>query len=145
MKRPLHQFLKDYREPKGFTKYFSETERFETELTNIPGVYVIFSRKQEFVYPKGLSRIIYIGKSEKLRNRIREHFNSYRKLQNLTKPERTEYWRYSRYFYMTEFDAMAAWFTTRGKQTAKQLETDIIDYFYEKYNALPVGNGAFSY
>lgn len=142
---PLNQFLKDYREPKGVTKYFSEIERFDPELTNVPGAYIIFSRNQKFIYPKGQSRVIYIGKSENLRSRIREHFNTYNKIKSLTKVEKTEYWRYSRYFYMIEFDARLAWFTTRGTQMAKQLETDIIDYFYEKYHSLPVGNGAFSY
>ncbi len=143
---PLNQFLpKGFRKPKGVIKYWSEIEELDSSLTTVPGVYVIFSREQKFVYPNGKSRVIYIGMSKHLRNRISDHFNAYRKIKAMTKYEKIDSWRYSRYFYMTKFDAGVAWFTTRGKQTAKSLERDIISDFYDRYHALPVGNGAYSY
>ncbi len=145
MNTPFKQFLSENKKPKGILGYFSEIDKISPDLENVCGAYIFYSRKQSFIYPNGKSKVIYIGKSEKLRDRILSHFRQYKTLRDLKKYERTEYWRYTRYFYMLKFDARVAWFTTRGNQTAKQLETDLIDHFYERYNALPVGNGAFSY
>ncbi len=143
---PLNHFLpKGYRKPKGVIKYFSEIESLDTALANEPGIYVIFSREQKFIYPNGQSRVIYIGKSDNIRNRMSVHFNAYKRIKSMTKAEKIEYWRSYRYFYMDKFDAGIAWFTTRGTQTSKQLETKIMEFFYDKYLALPVGNGAYSY
>jgi hypothetical protein len=143
---PLNQFLpKGFREPKNVIKYFSEIESLDYSLTNVSGIYIIFSREQEFVYPNGQSRVIYIGKSDNLRKRIGVHFNAYNRIKSMTKAEKIGYWTEYRYFYMDKFDAGIAWFTTRGTQTSKQLETNIMEFFYDRYLSLPVGNGAFSY
>jgi hypothetical protein len=36
-------------------------------------------------------------------------------------------------------------FKRRGKQDSKEFESLILNQFYQKYRALPVGNGARSY
>ncbi len=54
-------------------------------------------------------------------------------------------WYYSRYHYMRKFGAEVFWFTCRGTQKPRTLESWLLEYFYDRYQSLPIGNGAFSY
>jgi hypothetical protein len=45
-------------------------------VTTGAGVYIIVSEdKTKFVYPKGISPVIYIGKADNLRRRLKEHLS----------------------------------------------------------------------
>ena len=55
-----------------------------------------------------------------------------------------KWWDYNRYFYMIEFGCDVYFITRKGPQDEKNLESDILGFFYEKYRALPVGNSALS-
>ena len=116
-------------------------------VTTGPGVYIIVSSKgTKFIYPKGTSPVIYIGKAENLRRRLREHFR------NLTdlKDHEEEYlasWSQTqpRYNYMRYHGAHVFLFHCKKTQDAKNLESFIIGKFYEKFRSIPVGNGARSF
>ncbi len=45
---------------------------------------------------------------------------------------------------MIEFGCDVYFITRKGPQDEKNLESDILGFFYERYRALPVGNSALS-
>ena len=56
------------------------------------------------------------------------------------------YWSYSRYNYMRmEGGTELYYLRIQGKENSKALESKVLENYYDKYKALPVGNGAFSY
>ena len=73
MKRDL-LFIKDFRPIHGCD---GETANLvDDDLSGIPakdGVYIIASPQTKFVYPKGMSKVIYIGKANSIRRRLKEH------------------------------------------------------------------------
>lgn len=153
MRREL-SFLKEIKYSQAFrpeTKYNAELDLTEDEIKEVttgPGVYIIVSSKGiKYVYPKGTSSVIYIGKADNLRRRLREH------LSNLTDlRDKEEYYLSNcrqtqpRYNYMRYHGAHVFLFYSRKKtQDAKNMEAEIIGKFYEKYRSIPVGNGARSF
>lgn len=117
------------------------------DVDDVPGVYIIASSdKTQFVYPKGKNSVIYIGKSEHLVQRLKTHkrhlefvmFND----ENLL---RIRLQMFQRYQYMWSFGAKVFIYYCRKNQDAKGMESYILQRFYEKYRALPVGNGARSF
>lgn len=133
-----------YREPDLIIDNIFDFEDF-SEIPEKSGAYIITSHKQKFTYPNGVSKIIYIGKSSNLKRRIQTHKRVVLEIKNLRKDERNSYWYYSRYQYIAKFGGKVYLFTTRGKQDEKNLENKLIENFYDRYFALPVGNGAISY
>ncbi len=117
------------------------------DIENIPGVYIIASSNgTRFIYPKGMNAVIYIGKSEHLVQRLRTHLCNLKEV--MYKDEELLENRIQvcqRYQYMNSFGAKVFIYYCRGTQDAKQLESYILHRFYEKYRALPVGNGARSF
>lgn len=112
------------------------------DICDKKGIYFIVSRKHRFIYPAGASPIIYIGKADNLRQRIRIHC---RETQTAKKEWKTK-WVYSRYNYITmPGGADVYYLTTITSENAKNLESKALEDFYDRYRALPVGNGAFSY
>lgn len=116
-----------------------------SNVPSTPGAYILASEEQAFIYPNGKSRIIYIGKSDNLRSRLRTHRRIIKELSSIKKGERNVAWWYQRYQYLAKFGCRAYFFTIRGTQDAKNLENLLLEHFYDKYLALPVGNGAISY
>ena len=133
-----------HREPFYVVEDLLSFESFR-EIPEIPGVYILASSDQKFIYPNGQSRIIYIGKSEKLRARIKNHKKGITELSSISKGIRGEAWWYTRYQYLVKFGCRAYFFSPRGTQEAKNLENQLLGQFYYKYLALPVGNGAISF
>jgi len=115
-----------------------------TDFPTYPGVYVFVSHNQKFVYPNGMSRIIYIGKAENLKARLSTHKRHLKELANLPIKEKSINWWYARYHYMSAFGCKVFCFRVKGKQEAKNLEHKLLSYFYHRYYAMPVGNGAIS-
>lgn len=97
MRRDLG-FLKvsDYSQPFRLKRcHDDEINLSKDEICNVTtgaGVYIIVSADNtKFVYPKGSSPVIYIGKADNLRRRLNEHLNS---LENVREYE--ELWLKSR-------------------------------------------------
>lgn len=120
-----------------------------TDISSIPekkGAYIFASSSQAFVYPNGNSKVIYIGKADNLKVRVKTHWKHILEVQNTKRMDRHTLDYYSRYQYLAKFKPIVLFcFTTRGKQEAKNLESDLLKHFYNRYLSLPVGNGAFSF
>ena len=138
-------FLKEFREKHDGFIYdildFSEINLIPT----LPGAYILISHDTKFIYPEGQSKVIYIGKGNDLNRRVFDHHKAMHGLNNIPKKDRKDYTYYSRYHYMAKFGCSVIWFSRRGTQNAKDLESDLIGLFYNKYNSLPVGNASFSF
>lgn len=136
-------FLKDFRPVNG---YDGEIDDLELEnLSDLPtkeGVYIITSDTTKFTYPKGASKVIYIGKANSIRRRLKEHQYN---LQVVKADNTNKYWDLNRYNYMKYHGAKAIYYLCLGNQDPKDLESDILLKFYDKYGAMPVGNGARSF
>lgn len=113
---------------------------------NVPngaGIYIMVAKKRKFVYPKKDSPVFYIGTSKHLRNRLKTHLKNYK----LAKGDFNKHssWNYSRYNYAVAFDTDIYYMRITGRENEKALESKAMEGFYNKYGALPVGNGAFSF
>ena len=137
-------FLKDFRPRKGYDGKVSDL--LDADLRDIPpqeGVYIITSDTTKFIYPKGTSRVIYIGKADSIRRRLKEHQHHLRLAYDT--PEMEDDWRFDRYNYMKYHGAQVVYYLSLGNQESKNLESDILLRFYDKFGAMPVGNGARSF
>lgn len=121
---------------------FEEPELIDT-IQHKSGIYIIMSPTQKFVYPLGVSPIIYIGKSNDLHRRLKEHIKYYKIAKEHWKDHSR--WIYSRYNYIISFGGKVYYMHTQGRETNKALESKALEGFYDKFGALPVGNGAFSF
>ena len=121
---------------------FEEQEQLDT-IQHKSGIYIIMSPTQKFVYPRGTSSIIYIGKSNDLHRRLKEHIKYY----NIAVAHWKDHsrWIYSRYNYIIAYGGRVYYLLTQGRETNKALESKALEGFYDKFGALPVGNGAFSF
>ena len=121
---------------------FEEQEQLDT-IQHKSGIYIIMSPTQKFVYPRGTSSIIYIGKSNDLHRRLKEHIKYY----NIAVAHWKDHsrWIYSRYNYIYAYGGRVYYLLTQGRETNKALESKALEGFYDKFGALPVGNGAFSF
>ena len=117
------------------------------ELKEKKGVYIITSKKQNFIYPKGKSQVIYIGKSDNLYRRLKVHNANVEYADDYKNDEEKikNHFVCGVYNYISEFGGEIFYISTHGLQTSKNLEAEILDEFYSKYFALPVGNSAFSF
>lgn len=155
MKRYLKSFLPDFRPIKGSDASF-DIRDFGERGFDCPiakgdiGVYVISSTDgTKYIYPNGKkSPIIYIGMSDDLLRRLKdEHYTKglKRLLDNPDWGIEDNYQLASRYQYMYYNGSHVDVFKCRGKQDSKNMESMFLNQFYQKYRALPVGNGARSY
>ena len=157
MKRYIKAFMPDFRPTTGIDLSFDLLDfqdiSFRTELplaNGESGVYIISATHgTKYTYPNGkTSPIIYIGKSDDLLRRLRdEHYykglkrlldnKDYGINENIQIPSCYQYM----YYHGSHVDI----FKCRGTQDSKNLESLILNQFYQKYRALPVGNAARSY
>ena len=144
-------FLKDFRQRQGAAGGFllDAEEGIPSELGGHAGVYVIEATDDfKFPYPKGNSKVIYIGKADDLRARLKQHRHRLNQLIDTDGKyglADDEPWVSSKYQYMYYHGARVFFYKCLGKQEAKELEARVMWSFYKKYRALPVGNGAKSY
>ena len=142
-------FLEGYRTEIGVRGGFKlATEPIPEETRGKGGVYIIETTNRfNFPYPCGKSPIVYIGQSDNLMTRLKEHRQTLLKLKENTeygmKP--TQPWISSRYQYMRYKGARVYYYPCWGNQDPKEMEAEIIWRFYQYYRALPVGNAAKSY
>jgi excinuclease UvrABC nuclease subunit len=132
-----------HREPDGIIE-----DIFEANMEEIPaksGVYIIVSRDKSFIYPRSTSPVIYIGMSNNLQRRLRDHIKAINMIKSQPPRKRNELWWYSRYQYIVANGAKVYWLRTRGLQDQRNLERMLLDAFYNYYLAIPVGNGAIQY
>src|SRR5574344_2207498 len=123
---------------KEIKTFFSAEVDFKT-IPEESGIYIFVSTKQRFTYHNGTSKVIYIGTSKNLRYRLKTHHRNF-----INKNSKTE-WTYSRYNYFEAFKADCYFMRVIGSETNKSLESKVIQDFYDKFGAIPVGNGAFSF
>ena len=113
------------------------------DVPNEPGIYIMVAHKREFVYPKKDSPVFYIGTSKHLKSRLKTHLRRYKDAK--TDFNKHTSWNYSRYNYAVAFDTDIYYMRITGRENEKALESKAMEGFYDKYGALPVGNGAFSF
>ena len=142
-------FLEWYRPGLGIHGGFRlDKDDIPLETNGKGGVYIIETTNGfHFPYPDGKSSVIYIGESENLMTRLKEHRQTLWKLQENQdygmKPSQP--WISSRYQYMLYKGARVYYYPAIGNQIPKEMEAEIIWNFYKFYRALPVGNAAKSY
>lgn len=137
-----------FRQVRGFDSALNLSEEEIQDVSSGPGVYVIVAAdRTKFIYPKGKSSVMYIGKATNLRRRLREHLRDMNIcLANESEDLKAHIQHNSRSWYFHSFGAYVYTFNClRSTQDAKNLESEIIWRFYEKYRSLPVGNGARSF
>lgn len=148
MKRVL-QFLTEYIDKNIIeSKAHPIKDAFQSDdcfdsVPNESGIYIMVAQKREFIYPKKDSPVFYIGTSKHLKTRLKTHFRRYKEAKADFKKH--ESWNYGRYNYAAAFDADIYYMRITGRENEKTLESKAILGFYNKYGALPVGNGAFSF
>lgn len=143
-------FLKDFRQRRGAAGGFVLNEDDIPEDTRgCAGVYVIEATDGfKFPYPKGKSKVIYIGESDDLMVRLKKHRKNLNELWDDIDYgiyDDDEPWPCDRYQYMRYHGAKVYYYKCLRTQEAKNLESKVLWAFYTKYRALPVGNGAKSY
>lgn len=141
MNRTLRSFT--IRKPDYHVKDVRDADQIKN-IPSSPGSYVFISKDKKLTYPNGQSQVIYIGKSDNLRRRIKAHLRALQDL-HTNKSERAKLGYYSRYQYFRSFGCEIFCYTIRGKQSSKQAESWLLYDFYNRYLALPIGNGANSY
>lgn len=124
--------------PKAFI-----TEGSFADVPEEAGIYIMLSDDVEFIYPKGTSKVFYIGTSNNLKKRLLSHNRRYKDA--VKSFNSCDDWIYSRYNYAYKFGANIYYMRITGRESEKGLESKAIESFYDKYGALPVGNGAFSF
>jgi len=113
------------------------------DVPDVPGIYIMVARDQSFVYPKNKSHVFYIGTSKHLKTRLKNHLRLYKEADMDFKKH--SMWIYSRYNYAVAFGADIYYMRITGCESERTLERKAIEGFFDKYGALPVGNGAFTY
>jgi predicted GIY-YIG superfamily endonuclease len=107
---------------------------------NTSGVYLYILRngKDAVRYPFGSSRIVYIGKSENLRKRIKHHFTTDMKME--LPNSHTLEWPYQNYF--TENSSMKVDILLKKCEYNTDFELLLLGEFFKKYGAPPLCNGS---
>ena len=108
-----------------------------------PGVYIMVAKECKFIYPKKKSPVFYIGTSNNLNRRLKDHLRLYKLAQ--TDYKKNKMWNYSRYNYAVAFGADIYYMRITGRENEKSLESKAMEGFYDRYGAIPVGNGAFAF
>lgn len=94
----------------------------------------------------GIGPILYIGMSDDLLRRFKEHYYRLRLLlKNKDYGIEDNIMVASRYQYMYYNGSYVDVFKCRGLQDTKNLESFILNQFYQTYRAIPIGNGARSF
>ena len=132
-----------------FARSLSENERWNNGLidllgdegdlpSSVGGAYVIGTAGTMLTYPWGTSPIFYIGSSTDLNQRLRGHRKSMLEARN----DWYVYW-YSRHQYGAAFGAHVAWYSKKGLEAPKSLESKLIEAFYFTFGAIPSANAQF--
>jgi hypothetical protein len=135
------------RETLGADMEFNLMDYEAYNVPQVPGVYVIVSLDgTKFQYPKGKSPVMYIGMSDNLYSRIKDHATSVKYVADrINDYSRMNCQCHQRYHYFREFGAKVYIFSHRGTQSPKEQEALFLGKFYEKYFSLPVSNSARSF
>ena len=153
MKQYLKSFIPDFRPIKGPDASFDLRDFMEDDFVcpvyrDDMGVYIISSTDgTKYIYPNGKkSPILYIGMSDDLLRRLKEHYFKLRLLlDNKDYGIEDNIMLASRYQYMYYNGSHVDVFKCRGHQESKNLESILLNQFYQTYRAIPVGNGARSF
>lgn len=133
-----------HREPFHYVSSLLELENLN-EIKEVKGVYIIAAQQQSFIYPNGNSKVFYIGKSNNLRRRMKQHKAQALAISETAKKDRGAYWYYPKHQYLSAFGGQVFFFSTRGTQDEQNLESALFASFYDRYHSFPVSNGAMSF
>lgn len=110
----------------------------EYAIPETAGVYILLSENTEYIYPKDISRIYYIGESDNRRRRLSEdRRKSFIKVRDNPKYD---------YYFKAELEYAAAhgckvcWIECINKKDAENLEKELLEDFAAHYLAIPVAN-----
>ncbi|MCB9312499.1 MAG: hypothetical protein H6568_07005 [Lewinellaceae bacterium] len=144
MPRILSFLPDDFREQDGIIQSPLNRDAYE-DVPTVSGAYIFYAKSQYFVYPRGKSKVFYIGQSVNLYNRLRGHADAVIRMSDMDDNQLTADWHWSRYQYALAFPCKIIWYKNKGGETPSSLEWKLIDYFYRKHFSMPVANGAFNY
>ena len=128
-------------------KELSENERWNDGLIDLlgdegndhlpetGGAYVIGTAGTMLTYPWGTSPIFYIGSATNLSQRLSGHRKSMLKVRD----DWYEYW-WPRHQYGAAFGAHVAWYSRRGPEAPRNIESRLIRAFYFTFGAIPSAN-----
>ena len=135
----MWEFLTDsYRERLRPAQAMPLTAVLDHNLPKQPGVYVFISTELEFHYPRGRSRIFYIGAAKSIFRRLRQHRRVMRRCE-----QRNRNLYRARYEYAVAFGASYRYMLSRNRPSnGKGLERRLIRRFADHYGAAPIANGA---
>lgn len=111
----------------------------ELDTPEKPGVYIMLSKGTKYIYPEGEASVYYIGESHdrSLRERLwHEHRDIFLNIRD--NPENSPI--YSRYGYAAAHGCKICWKVCPDRQSAKDLEKELLIEFNKFYRAFPVGN-----
>jgi excinuclease UvrABC nuclease subunit len=111
------------------SKYLNQDEL--EKINDEPAVYLLFSKRQKFRYPRGYSTLYYIGKTIDLKRRLRDH------LTNIEKAKKTHQ-QHRIYEYASAFGCRVTWqYEPRDLERA---EKNLIRRFARYHRVAPVAN-----
>lgn len=115
------------------------------DLEAIPensGCYIMISDNTDYIYPRGKSRVYYIGKAKNLRTRLKTHKRHCSKRVELVKHhDFGDKYYYPRYEYAAYHGCNVGLIITKSENIAKSMETILLIDFANYYGAKPVANG----
>lgn len=114
------------------------------DVSQNKGVYIFCSNSIKFIYPKDTSNVIYIGKADNLRIRLKKHKYHLNNIQAYAEKDKHTYWTKSLYNYLEKYGNRVFFIPAKTSQNAHDLEGIIFSEFFKKYLSIPVGNGAYS-
>jgi hypothetical protein len=106
------------------------------------GNYILLSEGQEYIYPKGITRVYYVGESKNLRTRLfREHRKTFMEVRDNPKHD---YYFNAEYEYAAIHGCNVCWIECIDKKDAEELEIELLEDFTIHYGAMPVANKQWS-
>ena len=121
-----------------FTRMF---DLLEVDIESVPtagGAYVLgTSDGTMLTYPWGSSPVFYIGKATNLRRRLLTHRNHICG----ARQDHDDHW-WPRYQYGAAFGADCAYYSRSGPENVQNIESLLIETFYDVLGSIPVANSA---
>jgi hypothetical protein len=110
----------------------------EHGIPEVAGVYILLAADGfTFPYPRQSSSVFYIGQATNLRKRLYTHLRFARQARD----DRRETLYWPRYEYAAAFGGFYTWMRTKGIESPKFLEEEVLCRFAEQYRSWPVANG----
>jgi hypothetical protein len=110
------------------------------QVPPMPGAYILFARDAEFIYPAGKSSVFYIGQTDRLDRRLRQHRNKTREAKH--DRQRVLYPLLSEYG--AAFEGQFTFILAKDPLHPLTIELLLFTFFASQFRGLPVANSAVS-